>query len=106
MNDFLHKDREQLEDYGFAYSEEDSTDSVRWVYYTKTVDIGDTGCRIIIEIKYELSISDDPSPSADNFYYSFDCIHTYFENEEGTRTKLTRPNLTSLADFATFDAFF
>ena len=107
MNDFLNTWRKKLEDYGFAYSEEPSTDDVRWVYYVKTVDLSDSGCKLIVEITYELVIYDNPSvKTADNFEYSFEHIRTYFEDEAGKRSLVATPRLSSLKDFSIFDKFF
>jgi hypothetical protein len=107
MNEFLHTHREKLEDYGFEYSEEHSTDVVRWVYYVKTIDLGDSGCRLIVEITYEMVIDDNPSVNTrDNFQYFFDHIHSYFEDAGGTRSLLTTPRLSSLDDIRILDNFF
>jgi len=78
MNDLREITRHPafLEKAGFVEREEDTTDVVRWVWFEKTIDSIDSQVTLILQVEFELSISDDPFVrTSDNFSYSFNGVY-------------------------------
>ena len=72
-----------LEKAGFIEREERTTDVVRWVWFEKTIHSIDAGLKLILQVEFELSISDNPFVrTTDNFWYSFNGV--YLKIIEGT----------------------
>ncbi len=65
-----------LEKAGFVEREEHTTDDVRWVWFERTIDSIESQVRLILQVEFELSISDDPFVrTSDNFSYSFNGVY-------------------------------
>lgn len=65
-----------LEKAGFVEREEETTDVVRWVWYERTIDSIESQVRFVVQVEFELSISDDPFVrTSDNFSYSFNGVY-------------------------------
>lgn len=78
MNDFREVTREPyfLEKTGFLRRDEETTDVDRWVWYEKTIDSIESQVTLILQVEFELSISDDPFVrTSDNFCYSFNGVY-------------------------------
>ena len=78
MNDLREVTREPtfLEEMGFVRRDDGTADVVRWVWYEKTIDSIESQVRFILQVEFELSISDNPFvPRIDNFSYSFNRVY-------------------------------
>ena len=78
MNDLIEVTKEPtfLEKLGFTGREQDSTDTVRWVWYERTIDSYKSQVRFVIQVEFEMFITDDPVASyTDNVSYSFNRIY-------------------------------
>jgi len=78
MNDLreVQNEPEFLEKDGFIYREEESTDSVRWVWYEKAFESIESQLRFIIQVEFEMDIYDEPFASyAENRTYSFNGVY-------------------------------
>jgi hypothetical protein len=65
-----------LEKAGFVEREEHTIDFVRWVWFEKTIDSVEFQLRLVVQVEFELSISDGPSMrDADNFSYNFNGVY-------------------------------
>lgn len=65
-----------MEKAGFVEREEETTDVVRWVWYERTIDSIESQVRFVVQVEFELSISDDPFVrTSDNFSYSFNGVY-------------------------------
>lgn len=80
MDDFSDKP-DELITFGFIRRDEETTDSTRFIWYEKTLKKGRFS--YILQIEFELSISDDPYGSySDNHSYTFNDIYLRIINEE------------------------
>ena len=78
MNDLCDIEREPafLEKIGFVRQDCESSDTVRMVWYERTIDSSESQVRFIVQVEFELTIGDDPScPSIDNYSYSFNRVY-------------------------------
>lgn len=78
MNDLREIAREPffLEKAGFVRRDEETTDVVRWVWYERTIDSIESQMRLILQVEFEMSISDNPFVrTSDNFSYSFNGVY-------------------------------
>lgn len=74
LRDFERKP-DSLTRYGFERREEHSTDSVRWVWYEKRIQSIDSQICLVIQVEFELYISDDPTASyIENRSYGFNGV--------------------------------
>ena len=65
-----------LEKAGFVEKEEHTTDVVRWVWFEKTIDAVESQVRLVVQVEFELSISDAPFVrTRDNFSYYFNGVY-------------------------------
>jgi len=77
MNDLREvvTEPEFLEKKGFVRREEETTDSVRWVWYEKVIDSVNSQIRFIVQIEFELFISDNCASYIENRDYGFNGIY-------------------------------
>lgn len=78
MNDLRAITREPsfLEKLGFVRRDEETTDVVRRVWYERTIDSVESQVTLILQVEFELSISDHPFVrTIDNFSYGFNGIY-------------------------------
>jgi hypothetical protein len=78
MNDLREITREPyfLEKAGFVRRDEGTTDVVRWVWYERTVHLVESEVTLVLQVEFELSISDYPFVrTIDNFSYSFNGVY-------------------------------
>lgn len=78
MNDLhdVEKEPEFLIGNGYARREEETTESVRLVWYEKTFGSFESNLRFVIQIEFELSISDAPYASwTENCTYCFNGVY-------------------------------
>ncbi|MEW6441845.1 MAG: hypothetical protein AB1640_13000 [bacterium] len=78
MNDLREVTRDPafLEKLGFARRDQNSTDVVRWVWYERTIDSIGSQVRFVVQVEFELCISDDPFVKfPDNHTYSFSRVY-------------------------------
>jgi len=72
-----------LEKAGFIEREQHTTDTVRWVWFEKTVDSVASQVRLVVQVEFELSISDDPFVrTSENFSYSFNGVYLKIIEEQ------------------------
>ncbi len=65
-----------LEKLGFIQREENTTDALRWVWYERIFNSSESQLRFIIQVEFEMYISDNPDVSYnDNVTYS--CNRVY-----------------------------
>jgi hypothetical protein len=57
---------------GFRRTQEETTDVVRWVRFSRHVQGYQTQLRLVVVIEFSLYISDQPDPSYENESYSFE----------------------------------
>lgn len=75
LRDFESKP-DSLTLYGFERREEHSTDSVRWVWYEKRIQSYESQICFVIQVEFELYISDNPTASyLDNRSYGFNGVN-------------------------------
>lgn len=78
MNDLREIIREPsfLEKMGFVPRDDGTADVDRWVWYEKTFDSIDSQLRFIVQVEFELAISDNRVLRvSDNFSYSFNGVY-------------------------------
>lgn len=78
MNDLREITREPyfLENAGFIRREEETTDVDRWVWYERTIGSIDSEVRLVVQVEFEMSVSDNPFVrTSDNFSYSFNGVY-------------------------------
>lgn len=74
LDDFSEKP-DQLCQFGFSRREEDTTDSVRSVWFERTFDSIESQVRFVLQVEFELAIDDDPNVSyTENLSYSFNGV--------------------------------
>ena len=112
MNDLREVTREPdfLEKAGFVRRDEETTDVVRWVWYERTIDSVESEVTLVLQVEFELSISDNPVVrTSDNFSYNFNGVYLKI-SERPVETANSRsyereeffkhPRILSLNDFA------
>jgi hypothetical protein len=77
MNDLreVTKEPEFLTRHGYIRRDEETTDSVRSVWYEKSFDSDYSQLRLIIQIEFELAIYDGHGSYRDNLDYSFNGVY-------------------------------
>jgi len=78
VNDLREVTREPyfLEKAGFLRRDEETTDVDRWVWYERTIDSIESQVTLILQVEFEMSISDNPFVrTSDNFCYSFNGVY-------------------------------
>ncbi len=96
MNDLREITRQPLflEKEGFVRRDEEITDVVRWVWYEKTIDSIDSQVRLVLQVEFELSISDNPFVrTIDNFSYSFNGVYLQIIGRQMETVNLTMKRL-------------
>lgn len=108
MNDLREIPREPLflEKAGFVRRDEETSDVVRWVRYEKTLESIDSQVTLVLQVEFELSISDNPYVrTIDNFSYSFNGVYlkiierqmeTGDSESDDEATYLTNPHILPL----------
>jgi hypothetical protein len=65
-----------LEKAGFVRRDDESGDVDRWVWYERTIGSADSEVTLVLQVEFELSISDNPfGRTTDNFCYGFDGVY-------------------------------
>lgn len=65
-----------LEKAGFVRRDEETTDVDRWVWYERTIDGIESQVTLILQVEFEMSISDNPFVrTSDNFSYNFNGVY-------------------------------
>jgi hypothetical protein len=107
MNTEIFNNPDVLLEKGFSIEEENTSDSVRWVYFRRTIPIKKTGYQLVVVITYLLSISDTLNVKyTDNLYYSFEKAECILRAEDGTEIFTITPEINSLSDLDKLDNFF
>jgi hypothetical protein len=112
-------DPERLLRYGYVRRDQSTTDVARSVWFEKIYDSCDSQARLILQIEFDLSISDDPFATyKENLSYSFNGVYlrvvdrqmaafdnqTYDEETERPRSVGRRKlSITTLEDLKRFD---
>jgi hypothetical protein len=106
MNE-LFKKPDALLPLGFIVEEEATSDLVRWVWYRKQIDFGNTGFYIVITVTYERTIPDYVGVSyAENVNDYFENLTVAFYDENDELLAKNKPQIKRLEELNDINILF